>query len=90
MNTFENRQFIILNVSELSAVNFNEVLETSPDTVLKSVDGTKTFVKWDSTPDDDLPSSLQNIKSRKGPYTHSQMLEILQTNKWKPNNPLVP
>ena len=41
------KEYMIFNVSELSDINFNEVLETSIDTVRKSVNGTKTFVKWE-------------------------------------------
>lgn len=45
MNKF--RKYIIFNTSELNVINFEEVMETSADTVRKSVDQTKTFVKWD-------------------------------------------
>jgi hypothetical protein len=47
IQNFENRKFMIFNVSELPLIDFSEILETSIDTVRKSVDGTKTFVKWD-------------------------------------------
>jgi hypothetical protein len=43
---YVDREFMIFNVSELNTINFNEVLETSEDTVRKSVDLTITFVKW--------------------------------------------
>ena len=41
---YEQRQFMIFNVSELDSIDFTQVLETSKDTVRKSVDKTKTFV----------------------------------------------
>lgn len=44
---YENREYMIFNVSELPQIDFSQVLETSAETVRKSVDGTKTFVKWD-------------------------------------------
>ena len=44
---YENRRYLIIPVTELSKVDFNQVGETSLDTVRKSVDGTKTFVKYD-------------------------------------------
>ena len=43
----QERTFLIIPVSELSKVDFTQVLETSPDTVRRSVDGTKTFIKWE-------------------------------------------
>jgi hypothetical protein len=44
---YNNRQFMIFDVSELANIDFTQVLDTSADTVRKSVDETKTFVKWD-------------------------------------------
>jgi len=75
---YENREYIIFNVSELSLINFNQVLETSVNTVRKSVDQTKTFVKWDGIP----PSFVDDLTTKEGPYTHSEMLSILGTSEW--------
>ncbi len=69
---------MIFNVSELGNINFNQVLETSSETVRKSVDGTKTFVKWEG----DIPSSVDTLLYKEGPYTHDEMLEILSTIFW--------
>lgn len=77
-NNLKNRNFIIFNVSELNLVNFNEVLENSAETVRKSIDGTKTFIKWD----DKKPNFLNNLKTREGPYTYDQMTGILFTSEW--------
>jgi len=44
----EERQYMIFNLSEINLINFAEVLQTSAETVVKSVDGTKTFVKWEN------------------------------------------
>jgi hypothetical protein len=41
---YEQRNFAIFSTTELDQINFNEVLETSADTVRKSVDGTKIAV----------------------------------------------
>jgi hypothetical protein len=46
---YGNRNYIIFNVSEVDKVDFTQVLETSAETLRKSVDGTKTFIKWDSS-----------------------------------------
>ena len=83
---YENREYIIFNVSELPLVNFNEVLETSIDTVRKSVDLTKTFVKWNGT----APSFVENLTTKEGPYTHTEMLSVLSTSEWTDPNPLLP
>lgn len=77
-NIYQNRQFIIFNVSELSLVNFDEVLETSIDTIRKSVDQTKTFVKWDGN----MPTFIDNLTTKEGPYTYNEISQILQSPEW--------
>lgn len=43
----ENRQYMIFSLSEVDLINFDEVLQTSAETLRKSVDNTKSFVKWE-------------------------------------------
>jgi hypothetical protein len=75
---YDNRKFMIFNVSELSNINFEEVLETSIDTVRKSVDETKTFVKWDGV----IPECVVTLTTKEGPYTYDEILNILSTPEW--------
>jgi hypothetical protein len=77
---YESRQFAIFATSELDQINFDEVLETSADTVRKSVDGTKTFVKWDDG--GSIPPSVQALTTIQGYYTYEEMLAILSTPEW--------
>lgn len=79
MSNYTNRKFMIFNVSELSSIDFSQVLETSEETLRKSVDNTKTFVKWDS---EEAPSSVQSLTTKEGPYTYEEMLAILSTSFW--------
>jgi hypothetical protein len=81
---YENREYMIFNVSELSEIDFSQVLETSAETVRKSVDGTKTFVKWEGTE----PSCVTNLQTKEGPYTHSEILEILSGPEWTDPTPM--
>ena len=73
---YGQRQFMIFNVSELPLIDFTQVLETSIDTVRKSVDETKTFVKWDGNV---TPSSVDSLTTKEGPYTYEEILNILLT-----------
>jgi hypothetical protein len=51
------------------------------------VDQNKTFVKWNGT----TPSFVDNLTTKEGPYTHSEMLTILATPEWTdPNPPFLP
>jgi len=79
-HTFDHRNFMIFNVSELGSVNFNEVLETSQYTIRKSIDETKTFVKWEG---ETTPTSVDSLTTKEGPYTYNEILTILSTSEWR-------
>ena len=86
MQTYDDytgREFMIFNVSELPQINFTQVLETSAETVRKSVDGTKTFVKWDGA----MPQCVVDLTTSEGPYTYEEILAILATPEWTDPNP---
>ena len=70
--------YLIIQSSELSKVDFSQVLETSASTVRKSLDETKTFIKWDG----DTPSFVSNLTSTEGPYTNNEIRTILDTDAW--------
>ncbi len=76
---------MIFNVTELDQIDFTQVLETSAETVRKSVDGTKTFVKWDGAI---IPDCVLNLLTKEGPYTYEEILTILATPEWTDPNPL--
>ena len=78
-----NRNYVIFNVSELATIDFSQVLETSADTVRKSLDETLTFVKYEG----EMPSSVTALTTKEGPYTHSEILAILAGPDWTDPNP---
>jgi len=80
----QDRKFMIFSVTELDQINFTQVLETSMETVRKSVDGTKTFVKWEG----EIPECVDNLITKEGPYTYEEILEILATEEWTPSLPI--
>lgn len=46
---YTNRRYLILPTTVIDQINFNEVFETSVETLRLSVNGTETFVKYDVT-----------------------------------------
>ena len=80
----EPKYYVIFNVSELDKIDFDQVFETSIETVRKSVDETLTFVKYK---DEEMPSSVASLDTKQGPYSHTEILEILSTSEWTPLNP---
>jgi len=77
---------MIFNVSELGSIDFNEVLETSINTVRKSIDETKTLVKWDA---ETIPTTVQSLTTKEGPYSHSEILAIMATPEWTSEDELI-
>ena len=74
------RNYVIIDASEVSSVDFNQVLETSADTLRYNLAGTQTFVKFDG----DTPSFLEG----KTAYDRSEMLTILANEEWSSDDPI--
>lgn len=75
---YKSRKYLIFPATELSKIDFNQVGETSAETVRKSIDQTKTFIKWEGQD----PTFISELTNTEGPYTHEQILNILSTEEW--------
>jgi len=76
-----SRKYVIINADEVDSVDFSKVDETSADTVRFSVDGSQTFVKFET---DTTPSFLDG----KTQYTHSEILTVLSGDEWTSDEPI--
>jgi hypothetical protein len=72
------RNYMIIPITELSAVPFAEVLENSSTTIRSNVAQDKFIIKWDDHP----PLCTELIEGTEGPYTQSEMKAILDTSAW--------
>ena len=70
------RSYVIIDASEVSSVDFDQVMQGSADTLRYSLDGTKTFVKYEG----EQPSFLAG----KTEYTNEEMISILSGPDWTP------
>jgi hypothetical protein len=68
------RTYVIINSSDVSSVDFSKVAETSADTLRYSIDGSKTFVKFEG----DTPSFLIGEPQ----YDQEEILSILNGADW--------
>ena len=75
---YENRQYAIFSLTEIDKIDFSQVLETSADTIRRSTDETKSFIKWDG----EQPTFVSTLETLEGPYTYSEILDILSTPEW--------
>lgn len=79
--------YVTLDLSEASSLDFEQIEQTSIDTLRISVDGTKTIVKWITS--NGVPSSVAALTT-KGPYlTHDEALALMSTEAWTIEIPLV-
>lgn len=46
---FENRRWLVIPTDKIDDINFDQVLEPNKESLRKSVDGAKTFVKYEVT-----------------------------------------
>ena len=76
-HSYENRDTIIFNVSELSKIDYAQVYET--EDVRRSVNQTKAFIKWKHG---NPPDFLDALTTKEGPYTYEEMIQILLTSEW--------
>jgi len=75
---YEERNYAIFSLTELDKIDFSQVLETSADTLRTSTDNTKSFIKWDG----EQPAFVSTLETLEGPYTYSEILDILSTPEW--------
>ena len=76
---YTNRNFMIFSTSETGSIDFNEVLETSSETLRLNLSGSKTFVKWDG---ETVPTSVDILTTKEGPYTYEEIVNILTGSDW--------
>ena len=72
------RRYAIIAMSEANKLDFDEIDETSKDTLRISNDGYLTFVKWS----EGHPSCLSHIDLVYGPYDEDEFRNILLTENW--------
>ena len=75
-----NRKYVIINADEVDSVDFSQVDETSESTLRFSLDNSQTFVKYEGA----KPGFLYG----KDTYTHSEILAVLATDEWTPDEPI--
>lgn len=68
------RTYVIINTTEINDIDFDAVLQDSPDTLRRSLDGTQALVKFEG----DTPSCLSGKKQ----LNRSETLGLMATSEW--------
>lgn len=77
-NMAKTKNYLIFDLSEINKINFSEIMETSFETLRKSVDNKKSVIKWEG----ETPNFVQYLTTKEGEYTHKQILKILDSKEW--------
>ena len=79
---FENRHYVVFDLSEIDTIDFSEVMETSADTLRKNLVDTQSFVKYEG----DQPPSVVALTTKSQEYTHEEILTLLAGPEWTDPN----
>ena len=79
---FDNRHYVVFDLTEVDTIDFSEVMETSVDTLRKNLAETQSFVKYES----DMPASITALNTRSQEYTHAEILALLAGEDWTDPN----
>ena len=71
---YENRKWVIVNVSDITDEIINNSIQSSMDTLRKTLDGSKAILKFEG----DTPSCFDGLTT----YTHSEILTELAKEEW--------
>ena len=72
--SFENRKWVIVNVSAITDEMISSAIQTSTSTLRKTLDNSKAILKWDG----DTPSVFDGMTT----YSHSEILTELAKSAW--------
>ena len=81
-----NKTYATINLTELSLIDFSQILENSSSTIRKSLDNTEFIIKWN---DGNVPtfisdSSVIPIQT----YDHHAILILMATAAWSEPMPV--
>jgi hypothetical protein len=72
------KTYSIININDLSEIDFNQVFQTSANTVKKSLDETKFVIKYNTTPSFIEDGTVEPVEV----LSYSQCLELMETSHW--------
>jgi len=72
------RTYVIVNTTDLTLLDYNELLTTSIETTIRNVEGDKAIVKYEG----DMPNTINTLND-KTLHNHNEILVIVKSDEWK-------
>lgn len=76
--SFDNRKYVVFDLTEVNTIDFSQVMETSADTLRKNLAETQSFVKYEG----DQPTSVAALTTKSSEYNHADILTLLAGADW--------
>jgi hypothetical protein len=75
-----NKTYAVINLTDISLIDFSQVAQSSASTIRKSLDDTQFVIKWQDgyTPTFIMDNTVVPV----GTYDHHAILELMATDKW--------
>jgi hypothetical protein len=75
-----NKTYAVINLTDISLIDFSQVAQSSASTIRKSIDDTQFVIKWQDgyTPTFIMDNTVVPV----GTYDHHAILELMATDKW--------
>lgn len=77
--------YVTLSVSEINQLDFNQILQTSAETLRLSIDGLSTIVKWNTG--DGVPPCIDGLTTKSPYMTYDEAIDLMSTPEWTKNGP---
>ena len=75
--------YAIINITDLSNIDFNQIVETSINTIRKSIDNSQFVIKYTIEPSFILDGTVTPIQT----MDHAQCLALLADSNWTQEEP---
>jgi len=76
--------YAIIQTSDLANIDFNQIGETSSDTLRYNIAGTEFVIKWNTTPSFIADGSVDPVST----LTHAEALAVMATAAWSEEIPV--
>ena len=74
------RTYAVINLTDISLIDFSQIGETSASTIRKSLDDTQFVIKWQ---EGYIPTFITDASVVPvGTYDHHAILELMATSAW--------
>ena len=75
--------YSIINISDLSKIDFSQVIETSENTIRKSIDESEFVIKYKTEPSFISDGTVTPVQT----LSHKNCLNLMATTEWTPEEP---